>query len=70
MSVGLFQINNPDMRVTIIKNFVNENFPDTPLLKYALEVEKITTSKVNPNKLIFSGFISNNIRSHVYRKCN
>ena len=40
------QLNNPDMRVVIIKDFVQSNFPATPLLTYALEVEKITTSKV------------------------
>ena len=34
------------MRVVIIKDFVKSNFPATPLLDYALEVEKITTSKV------------------------
>lgn len=44
-------INNPDMRVTIVKEFVLENFPQTPLLQYALEVEKITTSK-KPNLIL------------------
>jgi len=44
-------INNPDMRVLIIKEFVKENFPATPLLDYALEVEKITTSK-KPNLIL------------------
>ena len=38
-------INNPDMRVVILKEFVKENFPSTPLLDYALEVEKITTGE-------------------------
>uniref|UniRef100_A0A0R3RQL5 ATP-citrate synthase n=1 Tax=Elaeophora elaphi TaxID=1147741 RepID=A0A0R3RQL5_9BILA len=41
-------INNPDKRVDILKNFVldREKFRQgTPLLEYALEVEKITTSK-------------------------
>ena len=38
-------INNPDMRVVILKKFVKENFPSTPLLDYALEVEKITTGE-------------------------
>ena len=37
---------NPNMRVVIIKDYVKEHFPSTPLLDYALEVEKITTSKV------------------------
>lgn len=38
-------IHNPDMRVTVIKEFAQKNFKATPLLDYALEVEKITTSK-------------------------
>lgn len=38
-------IHNPDMRVTIIKNYAKKNLKDTALLDYALEVEKITTSK-------------------------
>lgn len=44
-------INNPDVRVKIIKEFVLENFPAKPLLEYALEVEKITTSK-KPNLIL------------------
>uniref|UniRef100_U5EZ83 ATP-citrate synthase n=1 Tax=Corethrella appendiculata TaxID=1370023 RepID=U5EZ83_9DIPT len=44
-------INNPDVRVKIIKEFVLENFPAKPLLQYALEVEKITTSK-KPNLIL------------------
>jgi len=38
-------VHNPDMRVTIIKNYAKKNFKKTLLLDYALEVEKITTSK-------------------------
>lgn len=44
-------INNPDMRVQILKEFVKEQFPSTPILDYALEVEKITTSK-KPNLIL------------------
>ncbi|KAG5887087.1 hypothetical protein JTB14_018256 [Gonioctena quinquepunctata] len=44
-------INNPDQRVKIVKEFVIANFPATPLLHYALEVEKITTSK-KPNLIL------------------
>eukprot|EP00056_Hartaetosiga_gracilis_P009079 m.130072 g.130072 ORF g.130072 m.130072 type:complete len:1078 (+) comp13055_c2_seq4:64-3297(+) len=44
-------ITNPDMRVEIIKNFVKKNFPKTPLLDYALEVEKVTTQK-KPNLIL------------------
>ncbi|KAJ8964231.1 hypothetical protein NQ314_005060 [Rhamnusium bicolor] len=44
-------INNPDQRVKIVKEFVIANFPATPLLLYALEVEKLTTSK-KPNLIL------------------
>ena len=40
------QLNNPDMRVVILKEYTQKHFPCTPLLTYALEVEQITTSKV------------------------
>ncbi|KAI8873083.1 citrate synthase [Ramicandelaber brevisporus] len=36
---------NPDLRVSIIKDFAKKHFPSTPLLDYALAVETITTSK-------------------------
>lgn len=50
-------INNPDMRVVILKEYAKQNFPATPLLDYALEVEKITTSK-KPNLILnVDGFI-------------
>ncbi|HTY74274.1 MAG TPA: citrate/2-methylcitrate synthase [Candidatus Nanoarchaeia archaeon] len=38
-------IHNPDKRVTIMKEYAKEHFKATPLLDYALEVEKITTAK-------------------------
>ena len=38
-------IRNPDMRVTIMKEYAKKHFRNTPLLDYALEVEKITTAK-------------------------
>ncbi|MCX5783528.1 MAG: ATP citrate synthase, partial [Elusimicrobia bacterium] len=38
-------VTNPDMRVTLLKNFCKKNFKSTPLLDYALEVEKLTTAK-------------------------
>ena len=41
-----FQLNNPDMRVVILKDFVKKHFPTTTVMDYAIEVEKITTSKV------------------------
>merc|ERR1712226_1570224 len=53
MGIGhrIKSINNPDKRVTIIKEYVLENFPNCRLLKYALEVEQITTSK-KPNLIL------------------
>lgn len=44
-------INNPDVRVQILKEYAQQKFPATPLLDYALEVEKITTSK-KPNLIL------------------
>ncbi|KAI9526365.1 hypothetical protein NQZ68_039973 [Dissostichus eleginoides] len=50
-------INNPDMRVQILKDYVKQNFPSTVMLDYALDVEKITTSK-KPNLILnVDGFI-------------
>jgi succinyl-CoA synthetase alpha subunit len=40
-------VQNPDMRVVLLKEFVLKNFPKHPHLDYALEVEKVTTSKRN-----------------------
>jgi ATP-citrate lyase alpha-subunit len=36
---------NPDKRVELLKDFARRNFPKIELLDYALEVEKVTTSK-------------------------
>lgn len=38
-------IRNPDLRVSCLKRFAYDNFPNTSLLDYALRVEQITTSK-------------------------
>ena len=38
-------VTNPDVRVTLLKAYAKKNFPMTPYLDYALEVEKITTAK-------------------------
>ncbi|KAK7865327.1 hypothetical protein R5R35_007410 [Gryllus longicercus] len=53
MGVGhrIKSINNPDLRVTAVKEFVQKHFPQFPLLKFALEVEKITTAK-RPNLIL------------------
>lgn len=40
-------VQNPDQRVTLMKEYAQKNFPKTEVLDYALEVEKITTSKRN-----------------------
>ncbi len=38
-------MNNPDLRVELVKEYVKKNFPSHSLLDYALAVEKVTTSK-------------------------
>ena len=40
-------VQNPDVRVQLLKEFVFKNFEKHPHLDYALEVEKLTTSKRN-----------------------
>ncbi|KJE94236.1 ATP citrate-lyase [Capsaspora owczarzaki ATCC 30864] len=53
MGVGhkVKSVTNPDMRVTIIRDFCKKTFPTTPLLNFALEVEKLTTAK-KPNLIL------------------
>lgn len=38
-------VNNPDLRVELVKNYVMEHFPSHSLLDYALAVERVTTTK-------------------------
>jgi len=38
-------VENPDVRVTLIKNFVRTHFKSTEIFDYALEIEKVTTKK-------------------------
>jgi ATP citrate (pro-S)-lyase len=38
-------VNNPDLRVELVKEYVRKKFPSHSLLDYALGVEKVTTSK-------------------------
>lgn len=38
-------LQNPDMRVTIIRDYAKKHFPKTPVLDFALGVEQITTKK-------------------------
>ncbi|MFW6120430.1 MAG: citrate/2-methylcitrate synthase [Petrotogales bacterium] len=40
-------VTNPDVRVTIMKNYAKKHFPITETLDYALEIEKLTTAKRN-----------------------
>ncbi len=42
---------NADKRVTILKNYAKKEFPSTPILNYAEEVEKVTTAK-KPNLIL------------------
>lgn len=60
MGIGhrIKSVENPDSRVTIIKDFVAKNFPTHPLFTYALEVEKVTTSKRNNLILNVDGAIA------------
>lgn len=59
MGIGhrIKSLHNPDMRVTILKDFAQKNFPETPLLDYALAVEQITTHKRNTLILNVDGAI-------------
>ncbi|OWA50935.1 ATP-citrate synthase [Hypsibius exemplaris] len=51
-------INNPDMRIVLLHDYVKRNFPASPILDYAFEVEKITTKK-KPNLILnVDGFIA------------
>lgn len=38
-------LTNPDMRVSIVKDFAKAHFPKTPVLDFALSVEQVTTKK-------------------------
>jgi succinyl-CoA synthetase alpha subunit len=50
-------VTNPDVRVTIMKEFAKKNFPNTETLDYALEIEKLTTAKRNNLILNVDGVI-------------
>lgn len=63
------------MRVQILKDYVKQHFPATPLLDYALEVEKITTSKVKCACVYlllstFSYWGTSDMRLILYFNCN
>jgi len=44
-------ISNPDMRVELIKKFAKEHFKSTQVLRFAEDVEKVTTNK-KPNLIL------------------
>ncbi|KAF9255440.1 ATP citrate lyase isoform 2 [Marasmius fiardii PR-910] len=51
-------VNNPDLRVELVKEYVRKNFPAHSLLDYALAVEKVTTSKKDTLILNVDGCIA------------
>ncbi|KAI0337655.1 ATP citrate lyase [Trametopsis cervina] len=51
-------VNNPDLRVELVKEYVHKNFPNHSLLDYALAVEKVTTSKKDTLILNVDGCIA------------
>ncbi|KAF8526564.1 ATP-citrate synthase [Hysterangium stoloniferum] len=51
-------VNNPDLRVELVKEYVMKNFPSHTLLDYALGVEKVTTSKKDTLILNVDGCIA------------
>lgn len=50
-------VHNPDRRVQLLKEFCLKNFRETPLIQYALEVEKVTTKKKDTLILNVDGLI-------------
>jgi len=59
MGIGhrIKSLENPDKRVVILREYAKKHFPPTPILDYAFEVEKITTSKRANLILNVDGFI-------------
>ncbi|KAG8216625.1 citrate synthase-like protein [Butyriboletus roseoflavus] len=51
-------VNNPDLRVELVKEYVRKNFPSHSLLDYALAVEKVTTTKKDTLILNVDGCIA------------
>ncbi|GBE87686.1 Probable ATP-citrate synthase subunit [Sparassis crispa] len=51
-------VNNPDLRVELVKEYVSKNFPSHSLLDYALAVEKVTTAKKDTLILNVDGCIA------------
>ncbi|KXN82778.1 ATP-citrate synthase, partial [Leucoagaricus sp. SymC.cos] len=51
-------VNNPDLRVELVKEYVHKHFPSHSLLDYALAVEKVTTTKKDTLILNVDGCIA------------
>lgn len=51
-------LQNPDMRVKVIKDYAKKFFPKTPVLDFAMEVEKLTTQKKSTLILNVDGCIA------------
>ncbi|TFY75361.1 hypothetical protein EWM64_g8651 [Hericium alpestre] len=51
-------VNNPDLRVELVKEYVTKHFPSHSLLDYALAVEKVTTAKKDTLILNVDGCIA------------
>jgi ATP citrate (pro-S)-lyase len=51
-------VNNPDLRVELVKEYAHKHFPSHSLLDYALAVEKVTTSKKDTLILNVDGCIA------------
>jgi ATP citrate (pro-S)-lyase len=47
MGIGhrIKSIHNPDQRVTLLRNFAQQHFVETPILTYALAIEQLTSAK-------------------------
>jgi ATP citrate (pro-S)-lyase len=54
-------VENPDIRVKLLKEYVLQNFPSYEHVKYALSVEQITTQKKNNLILNVDGFVANSL---------
>jgi ATP citrate (pro-S)-lyase len=54
-------LENPDIRVKLLKEYVEKHFPTYDHVKYALEVEKLTTMKKNNLILNVDGFVANSL---------
>ena len=57
-------MNNPDLRVELVKEFVRKNFPSHSLLDYALAVEKVTTAKKDTVSVTFKMYESGLLKLH------